>query len=117
MSDPECFRKLQDTTIADTHYSSEERTPALGLPGGGLPGGGRGRRSNDYYEDTMFESQTEMELPSVGSYVWSNLGFLFFGLFIGVALGVMGHLFYILHGNIPRPGTRGARNYTFSSDH
>ena len=82
--------------------------PALGL---------RYRRATDLFDEFQEEQAIEMHLPSVGSYVWSNLGFLFFGLFIGIALGVIGHLFYILHGNIPRPTNRNIRNYAFSSDH
>ena len=108
MSDPECFRKIQSLTLPDEFYTSEERTPALGL---------RGRRSDDYFDGFISDQTIESHTSSVSSYVWSNLGFLLFGLFVGLVLGVIGHLFYILHGNLPRPRNLGARNYTFSSDH
>ena len=85
---------MQDATLDDQRYTSEERSPALGLRG--AP---RYSRSTDLQNENY---PYEQSLPSVSDYVWSNLGFLVFGLFVGVALGVIGHMFYILHGNIPR---------------
>ena len=109
MDEPDCFRKLQDATLSDEEYVPKNpmRTKALGI---------RGRRSTDFTEPE--EILDSFPLPSVSDYVWANLGFLFFGLFIGVSLGAIGHMFYILHGNIPRSHyNRVNRNYNFSSDH
>lgn len=109
MSDPDCYRRLQDETLSDEHFTSDERSPALGLRGA------RYGRSADLLDEA---DPFQNSLPSVRDYVWSNLGFLAFGLFVGVALGAIGHMFYVLHGNIPRSRyNHTIGNYNFSSDH
>ena len=92
MNEPDCFRQLQNATLSEEYYvpSNPMRTRALGI---------RGRRSEELVE--MDGAINTLPLPEVSDYVWANLGFLFFGLFIGVSLGAIGHMFYILHHLIP----------------